>query len=76
MALIKKGSSYGSGSYEIDLGDPNIKAEMGEQLTITDNELLAAINMENVTDKLFARVLKNRSKAHQTLLEKVPGARD
>lgn len=72
MALIKK-DSYGG--WSVDLGDDAIKAEMGEQLKISDNELASAINMENVTDVLFARILKNRSKAHQALLDKVPGAR-
>jgi hypothetical protein len=74
MALIKK-SQYGLG-WDVDLGDPSIKAEMGDQLTVSNEELAAAINMENVTDKLFSRVLKNRSKAHQALLDRVPGARD
>lgn len=72
MALIKKGSYDG---WAVDLGDDTIKAEMGEQLKITDNELSSAINMENVADVLFSRILKNRSKAHQMLLDKVPGAR-
>jgi hypothetical protein len=74
MALLKKGS-YGDG-WEVDLGDESIKSEMREQLKVSNVELAAAINMENFTDKLFARVLKNRSKAHEALLDKVPGARE
>lgn len=74
MALLKKGTY--SGHWEVDLGDPSIKAELGDQLMVTDSELAAAINMENSTDKIFARILKNRSKAHQALLEKVPGAKE
>jgi len=72
MALFK--SDYDG--WEVDLGDPAIKAELGEQLKVTREELNAAINMENVSDKLFARILKNRSKAHQLLLEKVPGSKE
>lgn len=71
MALMKR--EYNN--WTVDLGDESIKAEMGEQLKVTDAELSAAINMENVTDVLFARILKNRSKAHQMLLDRVPGAR-
>ena len=71
MALMKREYS----NWTVDLGDESIKAEMGEQLKVTDAELSAAINMENVTDVLFARILKNRSKAHQMLLDRVPGAR-
>lgn len=72
MALIKHD---GYNTWTVDLGDESIKAEMGEQLKVTAAELSSAINMENVTDTLFARILKNRSKAHQMLLDKVPGAR-
>lgn len=71
MALMKREYS----NWTVDLGDESIKAEMSEQLKVTDAELSAAINMENVTDVLFARILKNRSKAHQMLLDRVPGAR-
>lgn len=73
MALIKK-AEYGE--WEVDLGDPAIKAEMGDQLKVTSHELSAAINMETLADRLFGRILKNRSKAHQALLDKVPGAKD
>jgi hypothetical protein len=76
MALLKRSGTYGGSGWEVDLGDDLIKSEMGEQLRISDAELSMAINMENLTDKLFARILKNRSKAHQTLLEKIPGAKD
>lgn len=72
MALLKH-DTYSN--WEVDLGDPTIKAEMGDQLKVSNSELLTAINMENVTDTLFARILKNRSRAHQALLDKVPGAK-
>jgi hypothetical protein len=74
MALLKLGT-YGNG-WEVDLGDPSIKAEMPTQLVVTNEELAGAINMENVTDRIFARILKNRSKAHQMLLDKVPALKD
>ena len=72
MALFKQDYS----GWEVDLGDSSIKAEMGDQLKVTGPELASAINMENIADRLFCRVLKNRSKAHQALLDKVPGARE
>lgn len=70
MAIFKKEYS----NWEVDLGDPSIKAELGEQLKVSDAELCTAINAENVSDKLFARVLKIRSKSHKALLERIPGA--
>lgn len=73
MALLKH-DSYNS--WEVDLGDATIKSEMGDQLKITSAELSSAINMENITDKIFSRILKNRSRAHQALLDKVPGSKD
>ena len=68
MALIKHEYS----GWKIDMGD-NLEPGFEEQLKLSDEELGRAINMEHVTDRLFARILKNRSKAHQALLEKVPG---
>lgn len=73
MALLKKGQ-YGN-DWQVDLGDPKVEAEMGDQLKVTDSELLAAINAENLSDRIFARLLTNRSKAHQRLLDLVPGAK-
>lgn len=72
MALFKQDYQ----GWVVDLGDDTIKAEMGEQLKVTPAELSSAINMENIADRLFARVLKNRSKAHQALLDKVPAVKD
>ena len=72
MALIKK-ASYGD--WEVDLGDAQIAADMGDQLKVSDKELGTAINMENLSDRLFARILRNRSKAHEALLDMVPGAK-
>ena len=73
MALLKHDSYE---NWSVDLGDDSIKAEMGDQLSVTSKELSNAINMENLTDRIFARILKNRSKAHEALLEKVPAAKD
>lgn len=73
MALLK---SDGYNGWEVDLGDDSIKVEMGDQLKITNKELSASINMENLTDRIFARILQNRSKAHQMLLDKVPAAKE
>ena len=71
VAVLKTDSYNG---WTVDLGDDEIAAEMGDQLKITTKELGSAINQENVTDRLFARILKNRSKAHQALMDKIPGA--
>lgn len=71
MALLKK-SGYGS-DYEVDLGQ-DVEDVQKEQLTITQAEMLKAINQENLTDRIFARILNNRSKSHQALLNAVPGA--
>lgn len=71
MAIIK-GDNYNG--FEVQTGDEEIDGTMGDQLKLTAKELVAAINAENVSDQLFARILKNRSAAHQTLLKKVPGA--
>lgn len=65
MSLLKN-DSYGTWTF--DLGD--------EQLKVSASELTSAINMENITDRIFARVLKNRSRAHQMLLDKVPAAKE
>lgn len=70
MALWK----HEYGGWKVDLGDSSIENEMGDQLKVSDNELGAAINAENIADRLFARVLKIRSKAHKALLEKIPAA--
>ncbi len=70
MAILKY-DSYGH--WQIDLGD-DVDADMKEQLKVSHQELGSAINQENVADKLFSRILKNRSKAHAALLDKVPGA--
>lgn len=46
-----------------------------EQLTVTLSELTKALNQENLVDRVFARVLRNRSKSqHQALLDAMPGA--
>ena len=75
MSLIK----YDGGGYQcwkVITGDDEVDAEQTDQLTITAKELAAAINAQNVSDQLFARILKNRSKAHESLRSKIPGARD
>ena len=72
MALLKAGS-YGGAGFEVDLGE-TVDDVQTEQLHISDAELLKAINQENVTDRIFGRILRNRSKSHQALMAAVPGA--
>ena len=71
MALLKV-NSYDS--FQIDLGE-EIEDVQAEQLKITSAELVKAINQENLTDRLFGRILTNRSKSHQALMDAVPGAK-
>lgn len=66
MALIKQPSGYGS-SFTVDLGE-KLDDVQEEQLNVTAAELIKAINQENITDRLFARILRNRSKSHEALL--------
>lgn len=73
MATIKRSDKYGS-SWEADLGDDGLNSELSTQLRITGEELGRAIMQENVSDKLFARILKNRQLDHKRLLDQVPGA--
>ena len=68
MALWK--SDYSG--WTVDLGDPQFKADVGEQLKVTADELCGAINACGVGHVLFRRVLDLRSKAHSNLLERLP----
>lgn len=69
MALLK--AEYNG--FKIDLGE-ELEDVQKEQLTVSSAELVKAINGENLTDRVFARILKNRTKSHQVLLDAVPGA--
>lgn len=71
MALLKVESYKG---FCIDLGE-TLDDVQEEQLQVTSAELVKAVNQENLTDKVFARILTNRSKSHQALMEAVPGAK-
>lgn len=72
MALLKADRGY-NGTYTVDIGE-KLDDVQEEQLTITPAELLKAINQEALTDRLFGRILRNRSKSHEALLNAVPGA--
>lgn len=71
MALLKY-SSYSD--IRVDTGDESFDEDLKDQLMMTTKELISAINAENLTDRIFARLLTQRSKAHQRLCEKIPGA--
>ena len=70
MALLK---SEGYDSFAVDLGE-TLEEVQKEQLKVSPAELTKAINQENLTDRIFARILTNRSKSHQALIDAVPGA--
>lgn len=72
MALLKK-DGYGD-SWSVDIGQ-DLEDVQKEQLCVSAAELLKAINQENLTDRIFARVLQNRTRSHQALLDAVPGAK-
>ena len=73
MALLKQTNSYGGGGFDVDLGE-TLEDVQTEQLHVSDAELLKAINQENLTDRIFGRILRNRSKSHAALMAAVPGA--
>jgi hypothetical protein len=70
MALLK---SKGYDGFEVDLGE-EVEDVQKEQLKVSQAEMMKAINQENLTDRIFGRILQNRSKSHKALLETVPGA--
>jgi hypothetical protein len=70
MAILKTDNYNG---WEVKTGDDEFDAEMGEQLKFTPKELRSAINAENLTDVLFARIMKDRKEKHAVLLKKMPG---
>ena len=72
MSMLKGDYS----GYTVDLGDDSIKAELGDQLKVSQAELVNAINAANLIDTVFAKVLKLRSRSHQLLLERVLGVND
>jgi len=61
--------------WNVDVGDLDGDKALADQLRVTPAELCQAINAEGVGDRLFRRVMLNRSKAHARLLEAVPGAK-
>lgn len=70
MALLKT-EQYGSG-FSVDLGE-KLEDVQEEQLKLTSAEIIKAINQENLTDRIFARILRNRSKSHEALMNAIPG---
>ena len=71
MAIMK---DEGYEGYCIQTGDSEIDGSESEQLKVTKKEIVTAINAENVTDVLFARILINRRKTFNLLADKIPGA--
>ena len=54
-------------------GDDEFDSEFSDHLKVSGKELISSINAENVADKLWARILKNRSATHESLMKKIPG---
>lgn len=71
MAFLKHDSYSG---FRILTGDDAFDSEHVDHLRVTPTEIITAINAENLTDRLFARILTDRSKAHRALADKIPGA--
>ena len=67
MAIFKHDGSYGGNSFSIETGDAEFDSEMGDQLEVNPKELAKAINAENVSDQLFARILTARREKFDTL---------
>jgi hypothetical protein len=70
MAIFKH-ESYSN--CKIATGDDEFDSEFSEHLSVSGKELIAAINAENIADRLWARILKNRSASHESLMKKIPG---
>lgn len=69
MALLKK--EYNG--FSVKTGDGDIDTNMEEQLKISPEELVSAINAENLTDQIFTRLLRLREKSHKALIERLSG---
>lgn len=70
MALIK---TDGYSGFLVDLGE-KLEDVQDEQLKLTAAEIVKAINQESLADRIFGRILRNRSRSHEALLNHVPGA--
>jgi hypothetical protein len=55
--------------FKVDTGQEDLPAEMKTQLDVTPEEITHAINAENLTDRIFTRILKQRAKSHETLMQ-------
>lgn len=71
MAIFKH-ESYSD--CRVATGDDEFDSEHSNHLRVTGKELIRAINEEGLTDKIWARVLKSRTKAHNDLMENIHGA--
>ena len=68
MALIKANYS----DFTVDMGDETLAKEFAGQLTVTKEELVAALNTEGkVVAALFGKILKLRARAQAALIERV-----
>lgn len=70
MASLKPGGCFGQfiADVGVDLGAQNT------QLRITPAELVAAIADASMTDRIIARVLYSRGKAHEAILDQLISA--
>lgn len=72
MAILKCGGSYGAHDICIDLGDDDLNEEMKDRLTVSRKEVVRAIVIENLSDRIVARIFKERDEQHQQLMAKLP----
>lgn len=74
MALLIA-APYGS-DYSFKTGDDAFDNDNKEELQYSKEELLRAINVEGLTDKLFKRCMKERSRKHEALIAALKGDKD
>lgn len=61
-------------AYRVKTGDETLdSSDEKSLLEISHEELVAAVNAENLTDQIFGRILKQRTKMHARLQAKLAG---
>lgn len=71
MAIMK----HEYNSIRVITGDDKLDTEAKTELEISYDDVVAAINAENLTDRIFGRMLKLRRKRFETLADKLPGTK-
>jgi hypothetical protein len=58
-------------NYSIKTGDEALDKEMGDQLTISGEELTVAINDAGLVSQILKSIVKLRSERHEALIRKL-----